>query len=191
MSLGGSNVSWPNWIFGDRVLSSKDFLIYFFFGKRWISFSKLISKLVLLEISNQMIPTLIRAQYYSDKIVVTRWNKSARLPAHGKGTTGKGSFSAQHLLANICRGAFVILSLVWAGGECIPAEPLPADSWELDLHQDPASPQASSSRKYQVVSMPGDAKGIRMEADYFTLHPEHQDGDIPTAWDSLDEQVSS
>lgn len=51
-----------------------------------------------------MIPALIRARYYSDQIVVTLWNRSARLPAHGKGTTGKGSFSAQHLLANICPG---------------------------------------------------------------------------------------
>lgn len=28
-------------------------------------------------------------------------------------------------------------------------------------------------------------------SDYFTLHPEHQHGDIPAVWDALDEQESS
>lgn len=96
MSLGGRNAGKTE-LLGNRVLYSKDFLFLLFF---WVDF--FFYSLVLLEISNQMIPAFAVCS------VLLRENPEwlhfgtevqGRIPAHSKGTTGKGSSRAQQLLA--------------------------------------------------------------------------------------------
>lgn len=163
-------------LLGNRVLYSKDFLFLLFF---WVDF--FFYSLVLLEISNQMIPAFATCSDYQRLLKILGYTleqkcKEGFLPT-ARGQLGKAHPELSNSWQNICVGAFVILSPVWAGGREIPAELLPADSSGWDFHLDPAS----SSIKWKSIT----------RTDYFTLHPEHQDGDIPTVWDSLDEQGSS
>lgn len=175
MSLGGRNAGKTE-LLGNRVLYSKDFLFLLFF---WVDF--FFYSLVLLEISNQMIPAFATCSDYQRLLKILGYTleqkcKEGFLPT-ARGQLGKAHPELSNSWQNICVGAFVILSPVWAGGREIPAELLPADSSGWDFHLDPAS----SSIKWKSIT----------RTDYFTLHPEHQDGDIPTVWDSLDEQGSS